>query len=195
MTPQAQEAYNLLVNKEYDKAFILYKALADQKDPVAFYYLGFLYFRGLGGAERDSKKAFENYLEAATREVPLAQFEVALMLENGEGCEQNFSEAAFWYEEAAKRGNVEAFNNLAAMYKEGRGVYQDYQKAYILFKKAAMAGNASAQFNLGALYDMGLGCEEDKEKAIEWCRKAAYQGHQKAKDISMRMQDAGQIVF
>ena len=37
--------------------------------------------------------------------------------------------------------------------------------------------------------------EEDKEKAIEWCRKASFQGHQKAKDIMMRMQNDGQIVF
>jgi len=81
------------------------------------------------------------------------------------------------------------------MFKEGRGVEQDYKKAYVLFKKAAMAGNASAQFNLGALYDMGLGCEEDKEKAIEWCRKASFQGHQIAKEIMMRMQNDGQIVF
>ncbi len=127
--------------------------------------------------------------------MPLAQFEVALMLENGEGCEKNESEAAFWYEEAAKRGNIDAFNNLGAMFKEGRGVPQDYKKAFVLFSKAAEAGNAKAQFNLGALYDMGLGCEENKEKAIEWCRKAAYQGHEMANGIIKRMQHDGQIVF
>ncbi|HEO98833.1 MAG TPA: sel1 repeat family protein, partial [Epsilonproteobacteria bacterium] len=96
MTQKAQEAYNHLLNKTYDKAFVLYSELAAQNDPVAHYYLGFLYFRGFG-VDQDSKKAFEHYLEAATREVPLAQFDVALMPENGEGCEQNFSEAAFWY--------------------------------------------------------------------------------------------------
>jgi len=88
MQQQVQEAYNLLLNKEYDKAFTLYSALAEQKEPTSFYYLGFLYFRGFG-VDQDAKKAFENYLEAATREVPVAQFEVALMLENGDGCEQN----------------------------------------------------------------------------------------------------------
>ena len=103
-----QEAYNALLAKEYNKAFELYTELEKQKEPVSYYYLGFLYFRGFG-VEADTKKAFDYYLEAATREVPLAQFEVALMLENGEGCEQNFSEAAFWYEEAAKRGNTDAF--------------------------------------------------------------------------------------
>lgn len=77
------------------------------------------------------------------------------MLENGEGCEKNESEAAFWYEESAKRGNMDAFNNLGAMFKEGRGVHQDYKKAFVLFSKAADAGNAKAQFNLGALMTWG----------------------------------------
>ena len=92
MTPLAQEAYNALLAKEYDKALELYTALEQQKDPVSYYYLGFLYFRGYG-VNQDTKKAFDYYLESATREVPVAQFEVALMLENGEGCEKNESEA------------------------------------------------------------------------------------------------------
>ena len=108
MQTQIKEAYDTLLAKEYDKAFELYTQLAEQKEATAYYYLGFLYFRGFG-VEQNSKLAYENYLEAATREVPVAQFEVALMLENGEGCEQNYSEAAFWYEEAAKRANIDAF--------------------------------------------------------------------------------------
>ena len=89
MQQQLKEAYDTLLSKEYEKAFALYSQLVEQKESTSFYYLGFLYFKGFG-IEKDSKKAFEHYLEAATREVPVAQFEVALMLENGEGCEQNF---------------------------------------------------------------------------------------------------------
>jgi len=194
MQTMIQEAYRALMAKEYDKALELYRALERKEEPTSFYYLGFLYFRGYAVLQ-DREIAFDYYLKSATREVPLAQFEVALMLENAEGCEKNESESAFWYEESAKRGNIDALNNLGAMYKEGRGVHQDYKKAFFLFSKAAEAGNAKAQFNLGALYDMGLGCEEDKEKAIEYCRKAAYQGHEMAKGIIKRMQNDGQIVF
>ena len=195
MTAEQQKAYDALLAKDYKKAFELYSLLKEQKDPTSYYYLGFLHFRGLGGVEKNTKQAFEDYLDAATREVPVAQFEVALMLESGEGCKQNFSEAAFWYEEAAKRGNTDAFNNLAAMFKEGQGVEQDYKKAYVLFKKAAIAGNASAQFNLGALYDMGLGCKENKEKAIEWCRKASGVAKISGRESGPTMQNDGQIVF
>jgi TPR repeat protein len=85
MQTKIKEAYDALLAKEYDSAFTLYTQLAEEKEPTSFYYLGFLYFRGFG-VEQDSKKAYDNYLAAATREVPVAKFEVALMLENGEGC-------------------------------------------------------------------------------------------------------------
>ncbi len=85
-----QEAYKALMAKEYDKALELYMALEAKEEATSFYYLGFLYFRG-HGVLQDTKRAFEYYLKSATREVPLAQFEVALMLENGEGCEKVFS--------------------------------------------------------------------------------------------------------
>ena len=75
-----QEAYKALLAKEYDKALELYTALEAQKEPTSYYYLGFLHFKG-HGVNQDTKKAFDYFLEAATREVPLAQFEVALMLE------------------------------------------------------------------------------------------------------------------
>ena len=52
MTPLAQEAYDLLLAKEYDKAYELYTALEKQNDPTSFYYLGFLYFRGFGLSSR-----------------------------------------------------------------------------------------------------------------------------------------------
>ena len=81
MSPLAQEAYNALMAKEYDKALELYTALEQQKEPTSYYYLGFLYFHG-HAVIQDSKKAFDYYLMSATREVPVAQFEVALMLEN-----------------------------------------------------------------------------------------------------------------
>ncbi|MBT5323157.1 MAG: sel1 repeat family protein, partial [Campylobacteraceae bacterium] len=114
----SQEAYNAIISEDYNLAYKLYSYLVEQNDPVSYYYLGFLYFKGFG-VDQDISKAFEYYLEAAIREVTVAQFEVALMLEDGNGCTKNESEAAFWYEEAAKRGNMDAYNNLGAMFKEG----------------------------------------------------------------------------
>ena len=134
-------------------------------------------------------------MQAATREVPPAMYEVALMLERGLGCIQNYSEAAFWYEEGAKRGHLECFNNLGVLYKEGHGVVKDEAKTFICFSRAADGGLAEGLYNLGLLYDQGVGCDEDHDKALDLCRKAAYKGHQKAKDIIQGLQEDGKIVF
>jgi TPR repeat protein len=122
-------------------------------------------------------------------------YEVALMMERGLGCMQNYSESAFWYEEAAKRGHAEAFNNLGALYKEGHGVNKDYQRAFICFSRAAEKELAEGYYNLGLMYDQGMGVEEDHDIALDLCRKAAYAGHDKAKQIIADLQEDGKIVF
>ena len=168
---------------------------AEAKQPYALFNLAILYMNGLCGVKHDQFKAFELHMEAATREVPPAMYEVALMLERGLGCIQNYSEAAFWYEEGAKRGHLESFNNLGALYKDGDGVDKDDARCFICFSRAAEGGLAQGIYNLGMLYDQGIGCEEDHDKALDLCRKAAYKGHEKAKAIIAGLQADGKIVF
>ena len=134
-------------------------------------------------------------MRSAVLEFPQAQYEVAISLEKGLGCVQNFSEAAFWYEEAAKRGHAGAFNNLGVLLNEGHGVEQNYPKAFICFSRAAAMNLPEGQYNLGLLYDQGLGCDANHDVALEWCRKAAYNGHEKAKAIIQALQEEGKIIW
>jgi len=176
--------------KDLESALLWYEKATQQKQPYALFNLA-LHQMNNG----DQFKAHALFLEAAILEVPPAQYEVALMLERGLGCLQNYSEAAFWYEEAAKRGHGEAFNNLGVLYKEGHGVEQDFARAYICFKRASEQNITTAHYNLGLMYDQGLGVEQDNDKALELCRKAAYGGHKKAKGIIASLQSDGKIVF
>jgi len=185
---QACEKNDLLAVEYYKKA-------AEAKQPYALFNLAILYMNGLCGLEHDQFKAHDLHMEAATREVPPAMYEVALMLERGLGCIQSYSEAAFWYEEGAKRGHLESFNNLGALYKEGHGVSQDDARTFICFSRAAEGGLPQGIYNLGMLYDQGIGCDEDHDKALDLCRKAAYKGHAKAKEIIKGLQEDGKIVF
>jgi len=91
--------------KDEAKSLELYTKAAEAFEPYALYNLAILYENGIGGVAHDQFKAHELHMQAAMREVPPAMYEVALMLERGLGCNQNFSEAAFWYEEGAKRGH------------------------------------------------------------------------------------------
>ena len=178
-----------------NKILELYTKASEAKQPYALFNLAILYANGIGKIEHNQFKAHDLYLEAATLEVVPAMYEIALMLELGLGCTQNFSEAAFWYEEGAKRGSAESFNNLGALYKEGHGVPQDNDRCFLCFSRAADAGLAEGLYNLGLLYDQGIGCELDNDKALDLCRKAAYKGHEKAKEIIRNLQEDGKIVF
>ncbi len=183
------------VTKDEAKAIALYEEAIKKEQPYALFNLGLMYANSNQYIDQDIFKAHELFLRSAVAGVDLAMYEVALMFEQGAGCVQNFSEAAFWYEEAAKRGHMEAFNNLGVLYKEGRGVEQNFHRAYVCFSRAAEKELSAAQYNLGMLYDRGEGVEQDHEKALQWCRKAAFQGHAKAKEIISGLQDQGKIVF
>jgi TPR repeat protein len=176
--------------KDIESALLWYEKAAKQKQPYALFNLA-LHQMNNG----DQFQAHALFLESAVLEVPPAQYEVALMLERGLGCLQNYSEAAFWYEEAAKRGHGEAFNNLGVLYKEGHGVEQNFDRARICFERASEQNITTAHYNLGLMYDQGLGVEQDNDKALELCRKAAYGGHEKAKGIIASLQSDGKIVF
>ena len=183
------------VTKDEARAIGLYEKAIKREQPYALFNLGLMYANSNQYIDQDIFKAHELFLRSAVAGVDLAMYEIALMFEQGAGCTQNFSEAAFWYEEAAKRGHLEAFNNLGVLYKEGRGVEQNFHRAYVCFSRAAEKELSAAQYNLGMLYDRGEGVEQNHEKALQWCRKAAFQGHAKAKEIISGLQDQGKIVF
>ena len=106
----------------------------------------------------------------------IAQFNLGLLYDNGEGVPQDYAAAAGWYRKAADQGNASAQYNLGLLYATGRGVAQDYAAAVSWFRKAADQGNASAQFNLGVSYYKGQGVPQDYAAAASWYRKAADQG-------------------
>ena len=67
------------------------------------------------------------------------------MYAEGEGVEQDYTEAAKWFRKAAEQGDAVAQYTLGIMYSEGEGVSQDYKKAVKWFRKAAEQGDSAAQ--------------------------------------------------
>ena len=66
-----------------------------------------------------------------------AQYNLALMYDNGGGVPQDDAEAVRWFRMAAGQGNVRAQNNLGVMYAKGEGVPQDYIQAYMWWNLSA----------------------------------------------------------
>jgi hypothetical protein len=122
---------------------------------------------------KDYTTAFAKFKKAAEAGHAIAQFNLALMYDQGQGVPKDYAQAVRWFTKAAEAGNADAQYNLALMYFGGQGVPQDYQQAAQWYTKAAEAGIAPAQNNLALMYAKGLGVPQDYVFAHMWANLAA----------------------
>lgn len=74
----------------------------------------------------------------------IAQSQLGLMYDVGDGVVQDYKEAIKWYRLAAEQGYLIAQYNLGVMYYNGQGVVQDYIIAHMWFCIAAANGYENA---------------------------------------------------
>lgn len=107
-----------------------------------------------------------------------AQYNLALMYNNGDGVPQDYKQAIKWYRLAAEQGKAKAQYILATMYEYGEGVPQDYKEAVKWYKLSAEKGKDTAQFGLGLIYEEGgWGVLKDNIMAHMWYSVAASNGN------------------
>jgi TPR repeat protein len=56
----------------------------------------------------DEQKAFKLYQKAAKLSNKLAQYNLALMYEDGSGVEKNIDQAIYWFKKSAEQGDQDA---------------------------------------------------------------------------------------
>jgi TPR repeat protein len=136
------------------------------------------YEKGLAAYKnKDFAGALANWRPLAEQGDARLQSYVGEMYRDGEGVEQDYSEAVRWFKLAADQGSDRAQNSLGLRYYNGQGVTTDLKKAAYWFKAAAKQGNATAQNNLGEMHRDGEGVAQNTNKAAFWFRKAAAQGN------------------
>src|ERR1700730_7963340 len=79
----------------------------------------------------------------------VAETDLGVMYDMGQGVPQNYAEALKWYRKAAEQSHADAEYNLTVIYRHGKGIQQNYPEALKWFQLAAEQGNADAQYNLG----------------------------------------------
>ena len=144
----------------------------------------------VGGARagpwEDGLAAYDtgNFFLAQTLWLPLAeqgngmaQYNLGIMFQRGQGVAKDDNQAAYWFRQVAEQGVDRAEFNLAEMYKKGQGVAKDDAQAFHWYKLAADRGHVRAQYQVGLAYGFGEGVAEDAEQAAIWYRLAAEQGH------------------
>jgi len=134
-------------NKDYATALA---KLQKADSPQGQYYLGTIYFNGLG-TQKDPVQAVKWYTRAAKQGHPEAQFALGSMYAKGEGVQVNLTTAVDWYKKSALQNNSKAQFNLGIAYGTGSGVPRDEAEALKWIRKSAELGNERAQQALASL--------------------------------------------
>lgn len=109
-----------------------------------------------------------------------AQFQLAVIYQNGRLIQQDQRQAREWLHKAAEQGHVKAMFNLGVTYGDGLGVPVDDAEALKWYQAAAHKGDPRAHFNLGIFHITGRGTPIDGPKANEHWFEAAIRGSSQA---------------
>jgi len=160
---------------------------AEKGNASAQYDLGFYYYHGSDGFEKDLKKALEWFLKSAHQGNRNAQYKLAEMYKKGKGVEKNDKKAFDFYRQSAIQGDAAAQEALAIMYESyhgreigeasphrGREVDPPSSEAFKWFKRAAYDGMSYSQYKVGRIYYLGWIVERDDIKAYCWLSLTDY---------------------
>jgi TPR repeat protein len=111
-----------------------------------------LYTKGLiDEGNQMYKNAYKMWETSAMQGNPIAQCNLATLLEEGHGCIKNSTYAVEWFTKAAKQGLSQAEFNLGVAFSKGRGVIQNKIEAERWFNRSANNNNKEAQYTMGVL--------------------------------------------
>jgi TPR repeat protein len=91
---------------------------------------------------KDYPEAVKWFRKAAEQNLPIAQNNLGLCYQNGQGVTKDYPEAVKWYRKAAEQNLAIAQVNLGFCYYNGQGVTKDYPEAVKWYRKAAELLNA-----------------------------------------------------
>jgi TPR repeat protein len=124
-----------------------------------------------------SRQELRSLRRAADRGDALAQLKLGGCYYEGDGVEQDHTEAVRFFLLAADKGRAVALFNLATCFEKGEGVKQNMTEAVRLYRLAADKGHADAQCNLGIRFEKGEGVKQNMTEAVRFYRLAADKGH------------------
>lgn len=166
-------------HRRFKEAISFWKRAAAAGSARAEYYIGIVYFKGLG-VPKSYVRAVEWYRKAAAAGYAHAAGSLGLMYERGLGVGLDYGKALAWFRMAAAHGDAFSAANIGYLYAHGLGGRRDYGKAMIWLKRASAAGDAKAMYGVGSLYSRGLGVPRNYRKAIIWWKRAAAAGDAEA---------------
>lgn len=125
--------------------------------------------------EAERLKFAQTKLKAEAGDV-VAQFELARLLEDGEGAKADDEAAVRWLRLAAEKGHAKSQYALGLHLRGGDGVMPDPKEAYLWFRKAAEQGDEYAERAVAMCLRDGEGVKADLAASKQWLVRAAEHG-------------------
>lgn len=174
------EALMSLNYKQYATALTEFRALADQGNASALYYLGRMHQNGWGVPKNVPQAV--NFFKAADEAfyLPAAAQLGKILLYGATGVPANPERAVDLLKKSALSGDAEAAFELGNAAVYGLGGEPDFNHAFGFYLLAALKGDKKAQFQLSQMYLVGRGIPQDYAKAIVWMTRSANQGYVRA---------------
>ena len=128
-------------------------------------------------ARSDYANALRIFRALAQEGDAIAQFNLGVMLDFGQGAAPDPAQAVSWYRKAAAQGHGAAQFNLGGMYLEGLGVSKDLPRAYMWFTLSATAGVPGAARNRSAVGRMlDSGQVTHAQQLVRDCQQREFRG-------------------
>lgn len=128
-----------------------FRQRAQDGDPEAMNYLGYLLLSGAEGVERDAAEGLSWLVKAASAGSVKAASNLGWLFLEGDLVEKDEVEGARWIARAADAGLPVALSLLGDLYLDGRGVAPDTVAADSLYRQAFERGLGDAGYKLFAL--------------------------------------------
>jgi TPR repeat protein len=140
------------------------------------------------GRRPAAQAAFESL---ARRQVPAAQYNLAVMHLRGEIAHADPQQARRLLTQAAEGGFVTAQFMLGQAWETGQFGARDLALAMRWYEVAATSGSVEAQVAVGTAFYLGRGAHQDYARAARWYREAAKAGDIGAQYLLASMYESG----
>lgn len=164
------------LEKDMQKAVVMFTAAAEQKNEYAAYQLGRLYLAGTN-IPQNVPEAVKWLTLSSDLGNAYAQYALAKLYFTSDSVPKNVEEAIRLFTLSAEQKNEFAAYQLGKLYLQGEDVPKDIEVGIRWLTASAEQGNQFAQYALGKLYFYDGDVPRDKEKSLYWLGLSAAQGN------------------
>jgi TPR repeat protein len=164
-------------NPDYVSALALFEKSSKLGIAEASHNAGFIYYNGLGGIEKNIKKAAAFFLISAESGIVESQMLLGNAFVSGEELKVNTEQAYKWFYRAAKQDVLEAKYYIANMIFFGKGTGMDTDLGLKILEEVAVeTQNRKIFFEIGEIHRKGFNSPRNYTLALENHEKAAQLG-------------------